>query len=139
MKCFLHLIYHPIKQSRKQKYLLSCFNFPKIENIELMLSYQNQKNRGLISLSKSLRVNSLPSSVYVLPNFFHASPHMTVILDTVNNCQAFLNAESKESSRLDIIKEVLNHPILDVGVGLPCLELRCFSLKVIGFETFYYQ
>ena len=31
------------------------------------------------------------------------------------------------------MKEVLNHPILDVGIGLPCLELKCFSLKVIGF------
>ena len=31
------------------------------------------------------------------------------------------------------MKEVLIHPILDVGVGLPCLELKCFILKVIGF------
>ena len=60
---------------------------------------------------------------------------MTVNLDTVNNCQAFLNAESKQPSRLDIMKEVLYHPILDVGVGLSCPELKCFSLKVIGFSA----
>ena len=105
----------------------------KIENIELLLSSQFQKHRGLISLSKSLRAKSLTLSVYVLPKFFHLARHTTVNLDTVSKCQELLNTELKKSSRLDIRKEVLYHPILDGGIGLPCLQLKLFSMKIIDF------
>ena len=114
------MIYHHIKQSRKQKYLVSCLKLPqKSENFELMLSSQFQKYRGLFSLIISLRVKSLTPSVYVLPKFFHLARHTTVNMDTVSECQDFLNAELKKSSRLNIRKESLYHPILDGGVGLP--------------------
>ena len=39
----------------------------------------------------------------------------------------------KKSSRLDIRKEVLYHPILDGCVGLPCLHSKLFSMKFINF------
>ena len=98
-----------------------------------MLSPQIQKHRGFILLSKSLRAKSLTLSVYVLPKFFHLARHTTVNLDTVSKCKEFLNAQFKISNRLDIRKEVLYHPILDGGVGLPCLQLKIFSLKIIDF------
>ena len=47
--------------------------------------------------------------------------------------QELLNTELKKSSRLDIKKEVLYHPILYGGVGLPWLQLKLFSLKIINF------
>ena len=113
---------------------MSSFTLPKkFETIELMLSSQIQKHRGLISLSKSLRVKSLLLSVYVLPKFFHLARHTTVNLDTVSKFQKLLNTELKKSSRLDIRKEVLYHPILDGGIGLPCLQLKLFSMKIIDF------
>ena len=59
--------------------------------------------------------------------------HTPVNLDTVSKCQELLNTELKKSSRLDIKKEVLYHPILDGGVGLPCLQFKVFSLKIIDF------
>ena len=105
----------------------------KIENIELLLSSQIQKHRGLISLSKSLRAKSLTLSVYVLPKFFHLARHTTVNLDTVSKCQKLLNTELKKTSRLDIRKEVLYLSILDGGIGLPCLQLKLFSMKIIDF------
>ena len=105
----------------------------KIENIELLLSSQIQKHRGLILLSKSLRAKSLTLSVYVLPKFFHLARHTTVNLDTLSKCQELLNTELKKTSRLDIRKEVLYHPILDGGIGLPCLQLKLFSIKIIDF------
>ena len=105
----------------------------KVENNELLLSSQPQKHRGLISLSKSLRAKSLTLSVYVLSKFFHLARHTTVNVDTVSKCQELLNAEMKQLSRLDISKEVLYHPILDIGVGLPCLQVKHFSLKIINF------
>ena len=105
----------------------------KVENIEQSLSFQIQKHRGLISLSISLRAKSLTLSVYVLPKFFHLARHTTVNLDTVSKCQELLNTELQKSSRLDIRKEVLYHPILDGGVSLPCLQLKLFSLKIIDF------
>ena len=39
----------------------------------------------------------------------------------------------EKTSRLDIRKEVLYHPILDRGIGLPCLQLKLFSMKIIDF------
>ena len=101
----------------------------KVENIEQSLSFQIQKHRGLVSLSISLRAKS----VYVLPEFFHLARHTTVNLDTVSKCQELLNTELQKSSRLDIRKEFLYHPILDGGVSLPCLQLKLFSLKIIDF------
>ena len=98
-----------------------------------MLSSQSQKQRGLIELSKSLRAKFLTLSVYVLPKFFHLARHSTINLDTVSKCQELLHAELKKSSRLDIRKEILYHPILDRGVGLPCLQPKFFSLKLIDF------
>ena len=71
--------------------------------------------------------------VYVFPKFFQLARHTTVNLDTVSKCQEILNAELKKSSSLDIRKEFLYHPILDDGVGLPCLQLKLFSLKIIDF------
>ena len=59
--------------------------------------------------------------------------HTTVYFDTARNCQDLLNAEKKESSTLDIRKEVLYHPILDGGVSLPCLQLKLFSLIKTNF------
>ena len=66
-------------------------------------------------------------------SFFHLARHTTVNLDTVSKCQELLNTELKKSSRLDIRKEVLYHPILDGGIGLPCLQLKLFSMKTIDF------
>ena len=80
-----------------------------------------------------MRAKLLTLSVYVPPKFFHLARHTTVNLDTVSKCQQLLNTELKKSSRLDIKKEVLNHPILDGGVGLPCLQPKLFSLKIIDF------
>ena len=80
-----------------------------------------------------MRAKSLTLSVYVLPKFFQLARHTTVNLDTVNKCQELLKAELKKSSRLDIRKEVLHHPISDGGVGLPCLQFKLFSLKIIDF------
>ena len=57
--------------------------------------------------------------------------HTTVNLDTVSKRQEILNTEFKKSSRLDTRKKVLYHPILDGGVGLPCLQIKLFSLKII--------
>ena len=71
--------------------------------------------------------------VYVFPKFFQLARHTTVNLDTVSKCQEILNAELKKSSSLDIRKEFLYHPILDGGVGLPYLQLKLFSLKIIDF------
>ena len=59
--------------------------------------------------------------------------HTTVNSVTVSKSQELLNAELEKLSRLDIRKEVLYHPILDGGVGLRCLQLKLFSLKVIDF------
>ena len=39
----------------------------------------------------------------------------------------------KKTSRLDIRKEVLYHSILDGGIGLPCLQLKLFSMKIFDF------
>ena len=105
----------------------------KFQNIEELKSSQIQKHRGLFSLSKSLRAKSLTLSVYVLPKFFHLVRHTTFNLNTVKKCQELLNTDLKKSSRLDIRKEVLYHPILDGGVGLPCLQFKLFSLKIIDF------
>ena len=80
-----------------------------------------------------MRAKSLTLSVYVFPKFFHLARHTTVNLDTVSKCQQLLNTELKKSSRLDIKKDVLYHPILDGGVGLPCLQRKLFSLKFIDF------
>ena len=80
-----------------------------------------------------MRAKLLTLSFYVPPKFFHLARHTTVNLDTVSKCQQLLNTELKKSSRLDIKKEVLNHPILDGGVGLPCLQPKLFSLKIIDF------
>ena len=124
----------PYKTVKETKILgVLFYTSQKVENIELLLSSQIQKHRGLISLSKSLRAKSLTLSVYVLPKFFHLARHTPVNLDTVSKCQQLLNTELKKSSRLDIKKEVLYHPILDGGVGLPCLQLKLFSLKIIDF------
>ena len=124
----------PYKTVKETKILgVLFYTSQKVENIELLLSSQIQKHRGLISLSKSLRAKSLTLSVYVLPKFFHLARHTTVNLDTVSKGQQFLNTELKKSSRLDIRKEVLYHPILDGGVGLPCLQPKLFSLKIIDF------
>ena len=124
----------PYKTVKETKILgVLFYTSQKIENIELLLSSQIQKHRGLISLSKSLRAKSLTLSVYVLPKFFHLARHTTVNLDTVSKCQELLNTELKKTSRLDIRKEVLYHPILDGGIGLPCLQLKLFSMKIIGF------
>ena len=98
-----------------------------------MLSPLIQKPRGLFSLSKYLRAKSLTLSLYVRPKFFHLDRHTTVNLDSVSKCQELLNTELKKSSRLDIRKEVLYHPILDGGVGLPCLQLKLFSMEIINF------
>ena len=59
--------------------------------------------------------------------------HTTVNMDTVSKCQELLKAELKKISRLDIRKEVLYHPILDIGAGLPCLQVKLFRLKIIDF------
>ena len=124
----------PYKTVKETKILgVLFYTSQKVENIEVMLSSQIQKHCGLISLSKSLRAKSLTLSVYVLPKFFHLARHTTVNLDTVNKCQELLKAELKKSSRLDIRKEVLHHPISDGGVGLPCLQFKLFSLKIIDF------
>ena len=80
-----------------------------------------------------MRAKSLTLSVYVLPKFFPLARHTTVILDTVSKCQELFNAELKKSNRLDVRKEILYHPILDDGVGLPCLQLELSSLKIIDF------
>ena len=124
----------PYKTVKETKILgVLFYTSQKVEKIKLLLSSQIQKHRGLISLSKSLRAKSLTLSVYVLPKFFHLARHTPVYLDTVSKCQQLLNTELKKSSRLDIKKEVLYHPILDGGVGLPCLQLKLFSLKIIDF------
>ena len=125
----------PYKTVKETKILgVLFYTSQKIENIELLLSSQIQKHRGLISLSKSLRAKSLTLSVHVLPKFFHLARHTTVNLDTVSKCQELLNTElKKKTSRLDIRKEVLYHPILDGGIGLPCLQLKLFSMKIIDF------
>ena len=124
----------PYKTVKETKILgVLFYTSQKVENIELLLSSQIQKHRGLISLSKSLRAKSLTLSVYVLPKFFHLARHTTVNLETVSKCQELLNTELKKSSRLDIRKEILYHPILDGGVGLTCLQLKLFSLKIINF------
>ena len=39
----------------------------------------------------------------------------------------------KKPSRLDIKKEILYRPILDGGIGLPCLQLKLFSMQIIDF------
>ena len=124
----------PYKTVKETKILgVLFYTSQKVENIELLLSSQIQKHRGLISLSKYLRAKSLKLSVYVLPDFFHLVRHTTFNLDTVSKCQKLLNAELKKSRRFDIRKEVLYHPILDSGVGLPCLQLKFFSLIIINF------
>ena len=124
----------PYKTVKETKILgVFFYTSQKIENIELLLSSQIQKHRGLFSLSKSFRAKSLTLSVYVLPKFFHLARQTTVNLDTVSKCQELLNTELKKPSRLDIRKEVLYHPILDGGVGLPCLQLKHFILKNIDF------
>ena len=124
----------PYKTVKETKILgVFFYTSQKVENIELLLSSQIQKHRGLISLSKFLRANSLTLSVYVLPNFFHLARNTNFNLDTVSKCQELINTELKKSSRLDIRKEVLHHPILDGGVCLPCLQLKFFSLKIIEF------
>ena len=41
----------------------------------------------------------------------------------------------EESSRLDIRKEVLYHPILDGGLGLLCIQLKLLRLKFIDFSA----
>ena len=79
-----------------------------------------------------MRAKSLTLSVYFLPKFFHLARHTTVNLDIVSECQELLNPELKNLSRL-IRKEVLYDPILDGGVGSPCLQLKFFSLKIIDF------
>ena len=66
------------------------------KNIELLLSSQIQKHRGLISLIKSLKAKSLTLSVYFLPKFFHLARHTTANLDTVSKCQELLKAELKK-------------------------------------------
>ena len=130
MKGFPYLIFHP-KTVKETKILgVWFYTSQKVENIEL-LSSQTQKHRGLTSLSKSLRAKSLKLSVYVLPKFFHLARHPTVNLDTVSKRLEKLNTELKKSSRLDTRKKVLYHPILDGGVGLPCLQFKLFSLKII--------
>ena len=124
----------PYKTAKKTKILgVIFYTSQKVENNERLLSSQIQKHRGLISLSKSLRAKSLTLSVCVLPKFFHLARHTTVNLDTDSTCQDLLSTKLKKSSRLDIRKEVLYHPILDGGVGLPCLQLELFSLKIIDF------
>ena len=124
----------PYKTVKETKILgVLFYTSQKIENIELLLSSQIQKHRGLISLIKSLRAKSLTLSVYVLPKFFDLARHTTVNLDTVSKCQELLKTELKKTSRLDIRKEVLYHPILDGGIGLPCLQLKLFSMKIIDF------
>ena len=50
--------------------------------------------------------------------FFIFIRQTTVNLDNVSKCQDLLNADLKKSSRLDIKKEVLYHPILNGGIGL---------------------
>ena len=130
MKGFPYLIFHP-KTVKETKILgVWFYTSQKVENIEL-LSSQTQNHCGLTSLSKSLRANSLTLSVYVLPKFFHLARHTTVNLDTVSKRQEILNTEFKKSSRLDTRKKVLYRPILDGGVGLPCLQINLFSLKII--------
>ena len=59
--------------------------------------------------------------------------HTTVYLNTVSKCQDLLNIELKKSSRLGLAKEVLYHPILEGGVGLPYLQLKIFSRRIIDF------
>ena len=84
----------PYKTVKETKILgVLFYTSRKVENIELLLSSQIQKHRGLISLSKSLRAKSLTLSVYVLPKFFHLARHTTVNLDTVSKCQELLNTE----------------------------------------------
>ena len=71
----------PYKTVKETKILgVLFYTSQKIENIELLLSSQIQKHRGLVSLSKSLRAKSLTLSVYVLPKFFHLARHTTVNL-----------------------------------------------------------
>ena len=128
----------PYKIVKKIRILGVLFYISQLENIEQLLSSEIQKQRGLISISKSLRAKSLTLSVYVLAKFFHLARHTTVDLDTVSKCQELFNAELKKSSRLDVRKEILYHPILDGGVGLPCLQLKLSSLKLIDFFCFRY-
>ena len=108
----------------------------KVENVELLLTPQIQKHRRLFAPSKSLRAKTLTLSVCVLPKFFHLARHTTVNLDTVSKRQELLNTKLKIPSRLGIRKKVLYHPILDVGVSLPCLQLKVLSLKIIDFFAF---
>ena len=87
----------PYKTVKETKILgVLLYTSQKIENIELLLSSQIQKHRGLISLSKSLRAKSLTLSVFVLPKFFHLARHTRVNLDTVSKCQELLNTELKK-------------------------------------------
>ena len=61
----------PYKTVNETKILGSSFyTSAKVESIELMLSYQVQKHRRLISLTKSLRAKSLTLSVNFRPSFF---------------------------------------------------------------------
>ena len=78
----------PYKTVKETKILgVLFYTSQNVENIELLLSSQIQKHRGLISLSKSLRAKSLTLSVYVLPKFFDLARHTSVNLDTVSKCQ----------------------------------------------------
>ena len=87
----------PYKTVKETKLLgVLFYTSQKVENIELLLSSQIQKHRGLISLRKSLRAKSLTLSVQVLPKFFHSARHTTVNLDTVSKCQELLNTELKK-------------------------------------------
>ena len=105
--------YKTVKETKILGFLF--YTSQKVENIELLLSSQIQKHRG---------AKSSTLSVCVLPKIFHCARHTTVKMDTVNKCQELLNTELKKLSRLDIRKEILYHPILDGGVGLPCLQLN---------------
>ena len=58
--------------------------------------------------------------------------HTTVNLETVCNCPDSLKEKLKKLSRLDMGKEVLYHPTLDGGEGLPILQLKFFKLKFIN-------
>ena len=49
--------------------------------------------------------------------------HTTVNLETVCNCPDSLNEKLKKLSRLDMDIEVLYHPTLECGEGLPILQL----------------
>ena len=74
----------PYKTVKETKILgVLFYTSQKDENIELLLSSQTQKHRGLIALSKLLRAKSLTLSVYFLPEFFHLARHTTGNLDTV--------------------------------------------------------